>query len=144
MACNDNASNVCINSILSNCVDYKGKLGNNTTITKECVNQTDVNEDLYTITDSVIENQDTSQLGNLCITYPVTDGKILLKSVFETNEQEICDLKNRVQALEDADFGNLDITGFNLDFACLVDPCEDPITNLKQLLQIMINQICNV
>ena len=40
------------------------------------------------------------------------------------------------------DFGELDITGFNLDFDCLVDPCGDPITNLKTLLQLLINQAC--
>lgn len=144
MACNDNASNICIKTTLATCIDYKGKLGENTTITEDCVNQNEVNEDLYSITDTIIDEQDTSNLGNLCISYPVTDGKITLKSVVETNEQEICDLKSRVETLENMDFGNLDITGFNLDFTCLVDPCGDPITDLKQLLQIMINQICNV
>lgn len=143
MACNDNASNVCIDSTLSNCVDHKGALGANTTITDDCVTQSDVNTDLYAITDKIIEEQDTSGLGNLCITYPVTDGKITLKSVVETNEQEICNLNTRVTALEGVNFANLDITGFNLNFECLVDPCGDPITTLGQLLQIMITQTCN-
>lgn len=143
MACNDNVSNICIDPIKAPCVDYEGPLGANTTITDDCVNQHQVNEDLYTITDNIIENQDTSNLGNLCLTYPVTDGKILPKSVFETHEQEICDLKDRVTTLEGMNFGELDITGFNLDFACLVDPCGDPITDLKTLLQLLINQACN-
>ena len=144
MACNDKISNICIDPIKASCVDYEGPLGDNTTIKDECVTQHEVNEDLYSITDTIIESQSTSELGNLCLTYPITDGKILPKSVFETHEQEICDLKDRVTVLEEMNFGELDITGFNLDFACLVDPCGDPITNLQQLLQIMINQICNV
>lgn len=143
MACSDKISNICVNPIQSTCVDYKGPLGTNTTIKDECVTQHEVNEDLYSITDSITENQDTSDLGDLCLSYPVTGGKILPKSVFEAHEQEICELKDKVQALEDMDFGNLDITGFGLDYQCLVDPCGDPITNFKTLLQVLINQSCN-
>lgn len=143
MACNDKISNICVDPIKSTCVDYEGSLGENTTIKDECVTQHEVNEDLYTITDNIIENQDTSELGDLCLTYTITDGKILPKSVFEVHEQEICDLKDRVQQLEGMDFGALDITGFNLDYQCLVDPCGDPITDLKTLLQLLINKACN-
>jgi len=144
MACNDDISNICIEPILSTCVDYQGDLGENTTIKdKGCVNQHEVNEDLYLITDNIIEDSSTSELGDLCLTYPVTDGKITPKSVFEIHEQEICDLKDRVQTLEEQTLANIDISTLGLDFDCLVDSCGDPITNLQQLLQIMITKICN-
>ena len=104
MACNDDISNACADPIKATCVDYDGPLGENTKITDDCVNQNDVNQDLYAITDEIISDTDTSNLGALCITYPVTDGKILPKSVFEQNEIEICDLKTRVQELENKNY----------------------------------------
>lgn len=143
MSCNNKISNLCIDSIKSGCVDNEAELGQNTKITETCVTQTNVNKDLYDITDEIITNSDTSDLGNLCITYPLTDGIITLKTVNSVNEQEICNLKDKVTELENKDFSSLDITGFGLDFNCLVDPCGDPITTLGQLLQILINQTCN-
>jgi hypothetical protein len=140
MACSDDISNICVDPIKATCVDYEGALGANTKITEDCVNQNDVNEDLYAITDEIIENIDASNLGNLCITYPV--GTITPKSALEQHEIEICDLQTRVTALENQNFADLDITGFGLNFSCLVDPCGAPITTLGQLLQIMINKDC--
>lgn len=142
MSCNDTLSNTCPDPILSTCVDHEGPLGENTKIISDCVNQSDVNTDLYTITDEIISKSDTSDLGSLCITYPLTGSVILQKSVFIQNEIEICSLKNRVTAIEDRDYGDLDITGFDLDFGCLVDPCGDPITTQKQLLQLLISKAC--
>ena len=142
MACNDDISNTCSDPIKATCVDYDGQLGANTNITDDCVNQNDVNKDLYDITDKVISDSDTSNLGELCITYTLTEGSILPKSVFEQHEVEICDVKTRVTDLENTDYANLDITGFGLDFECLVDPCGDPITTLSQLLQLLISKSC--
>jgi len=144
MACNDKESNICIKPILATCVDYRGSLGENTNIEDNCVNQHDVNIDLYSLFDSLIENQSTSELGQLCLNYPVTEGKIFPKSVFKVHEEEICTLKDKVYDLENRNFGELDITGFNLDFSCLVDACGDPITDLKTLLQLLINKTCNI
>jgi len=141
MGCND-ISNTCGEFIFSTCVQYEGPLGENTKIEEDCVNQHNVNEDLYAITDEIIDGLDTSALGELCLTYPVTEGKIFPKSVFEVHEVEICDLKDRVTVLEGFDYSTLNITGFNLDFKCLVDPCGDPIETLGQLLQIMIDKDC--
>ena len=143
MACNDDISNICIESTLDSCVDVTATLGENTKIVEGCVSQKDVNNDLYIITDEIITNSNTSQLGNLCISYPITSGKITLKSVFETHETEICNIKDRLNNLENQNIANLDITGFGLDFNCLSDPCGDPITTFGQLLQILINKTCD-
>lgn len=143
MSCNK-ISNLCADPTLSVCVDHEAPLGVNTKIITDCVNQSDVNTDLYAITDEVIENSGTSNLGNLCVVYPLTEGVITLKSVNEQNEIEICNLKTKVTNLETFDYSNLDITGFTLDFKCLADPCGDPITKLGQLLQIIIDKSCTI
>ena len=135
-------SNTCAETRLSTCIDHEAPLGENTKITSDCVNQSDINTDLYALTDEIINNSNTSSLGNLCINYPLTEGVILTKSVFVQNEIEICDLKNRVTILENFNYSTLDITSFGLDFKCLVDPCGTPITTLGQLIQIMINKDC--
>lgn len=144
MSCKDKISNICVDPTLATCVDYEGPLGANTKIVDDCVNQHDVNEDLYIITDEIIDGLDTSTLGELCLTYPLTDGKVTPKSVFETHEIKICELDSRVDTLENFDYSTLNITGFDLDFKCLVDACGDPITTLGQLLQIMIDKDCEV
>lgn len=142
MACRDNQSNLCIDSFPSTCLDHVGDLGENTTITSSCVSQYDVNKDLYTITDNIITSLDLTDINNLCLTYPQIDGKVQPKTAIIKNAEEICSLIDRVQELENKDFANLDITGFNLNYQCLVDPCGDPISSLGQLLQIMINSLC--
>lgn len=144
MGCNNKMSNVCVDSTSSKCIDYKGKLGNSSSITDECVSQFEVNEDLYDIVNTVEDSQNTSELGSLCLTYPVTEGKVLPKSVYNIHEQEICTLKNKVEILENKTLEEIDISQLGLNFQCLVDPCGDPITNLKTLLQLLINKSCNV
>lgn len=141
MACNEITSNICIDSTKAKCVDYEGPLANSSSIEEGCVNQHQVNEDVYTIIDN-IEDSIVTPVGDYCLTYPLTEGKILPKSVMSVHRTEICDLKTRVQALEDIDYGDLDITGFDLNFQCLSDPCGDPITKLGVLLQLLINKAC--
>lgn len=132
-----------MDSIKSNCVDNEAELGRNSKITNECVTQTDVNKDLYDITDEIIENSDSSDLGELCIQYERVNGTIAQKQINSANEIEICNLKTRVLELENKDFSELDITNFSLDFKNLTDPCGDPIINLKTLLQILIDRSTN-
>ncbi len=136
-------TNTCGDTMFTTCIDHEGKLGNNTKITQPCVTQSDVNDDVYKLLDNIIEDTDTTTLGESCINYDIVDGKVKLKSVFEAHEQELCRHKNRIIELEQKDYGELDITSLNLDFKCLVDPCGEPITKLKTLLQIIINETCS-
>lgn len=144
MGCSEKMSNICLDPIKAPCVDYEGPLGENTTIKESCVNQHQVNEDLYAIADIIIKDQSTEQLGELCLTYPLEDGKVKLKSVLKIFEEEVCSLTSKVKSLEEKNYSELDITGFNLNFQCLIDPCGEPITNLKTLLQLLINKSCNI
>ncbi len=70
MSCNGDISNMCADPILTTCVDHEGALGANTKITDDCVNQSDVNTDLYAITDETIAGLDVSGLLVLVLLYP--------------------------------------------------------------------------
>lgn len=131
-------SNLCVNPILSVCVDYEGTLGTNTKITDSCVNQYDVNEDLYAIVDETIEAIDVSGITSTCITIPenATIGQIVA-----LYEEKICELNTSIEELQNIDYSQLDITEWGLTIpACIADSCSNPPTVLGDLLQVMMDQ----
>lgn len=141
MGC-DKISNTCIESINARCVDYTGSTGANSTIVGGCVTQHEVTEELYSLTDKLILDTDVSGLSGSCLNYPLTENEITLKEVVSTQDQEICALKDKTKELTDELAAFKDIS--KLEFECLVDPCGDPITDIKTLLQLLINKSCNI
>ena len=78
------------------------------------------------------------KLGKECIDYSEFQETNILKvnEALLTIEKEICNLKKNIDD---------DNSSLELDFKCLVDPCNNNnITSLNQLLQIMIDKICNL
>lgn len=142
--CSDKVSRTCGKKHSAKCVDYEGDLHANTELeTCDCHNLEDVIEDLNTAVDSLFDAIDMSDLGNDCLTYELTDGKVLIKTVIKKLEEEICKLKEATSI--DADCNPIydeDISCVGLNMDCLSDACNNPITNLKDLLQAMITQIC--
>ena len=141
MACGSKTRETCGDVMYATCVDYEGMLGANTKITDECVTIEETTEDLYAITDEIISNYDTSGLGQLCMTYTLTDGSILPKTVFETHEQKICELDSALQALNNLE--GVNISGWAVDFDCLQDACNNPIQTLGQWVQAATSAICD-
>lgn len=141
MGCGSDISNTCADSTLTTCVDYEGLLGANTKIIKDCVNQSDVNEDLYIITDEIIDGLDISLLESTCITIP-KDATIA--DIIILYEEKICEIEGKVTEIEDTNYSTLDVTGWGLTIpACIADPCASPPTTLGPLLQaIMDNRNC--
>lgn len=140
MACDDKVKLTCGEVFPATCVDFEGDLGANTKITDDCVTIEETTEDLYEITDEIISDLDTSELGTLCITYPLEDGLIKPKNVFKQLEEEICNLQTQLGTATDLE--NLDITGWSIDLECLSDACNDPITTLGGLLQALVTKVC--
>ncbi len=140
MSCQDKLTNLTLHTTNSKEVDYEGNLGTNTKITEPCVNQEEVNEDLYSLVDETIEKLDTSSLGNSSITFPLTEGEIKFEDVIKQYETEISTLKAKVTNLENKDYCNIDITGCGIDFGTLLDPCSGPITTLGQLLNTLVSK----
>lgn len=141
MSCNDNISNLCADPIFATCVDYEGSLGINTKITSDCVNQNDVNQDLYTLVDELISDSDTSSLGSRCITYPLIDGEIKLSTALNSIEEKVCELDTSLTNLNDLE--NIDVSSWTVDFGCLENECFAPITTLGGFAQAVSTAICD-
>lgn len=132
------SSNICTDGYKnSKCVTYNGLLNQFSEI-EGCVSQHKVNEDLYKQTESLVLNTDVSAIEDGCITYELKTAK----DVIIKQSQKITELCTRIEELELKNFNTLDISDFGLDFKCLVDPCGDPINQLGQLLQIIIDKSC--
>lgn len=137
MGCN-NISNLCADPILATCVDYEGPLGENTKITEDCVNQNDVNEDLYAITDETITAIDVSAIVADCITIPEGASIADIVGLLTT---KVCEQDVQIAALENINYADIDITGFGLVIpACIADSCANPPTTLAEWMQVMMDQ----
>ena len=117
-------------------------------VLEDCITIEETTEDIYNILDFIIDDIDTSELGKKCLDYKKSKNKyrpdkeiILVKDVLLKLEDVICELK-------DKDSNNCDTIDKcfvdKLDFKCLIDPCNDNINSLSQLLQILINEICDL
>lgn len=144
--CNDKISLTCGKKINAKCVDYEGTLHNDTQLTNcGCYNLEDVVEDINNTINNITDALDTSGLGDSCITYTEVGGEITIKEALLRLEEKICEIADFVSLATPAACPPIftqDITCLGLDFECLVDPCGDPITNLKDLLQALITKSC--
>lgn len=141
MGCGDNRKFNCGEKVQSVCVHYKGYLPEYSELDKECVVIEETTEELYKNQEEILDSIDTSELGKDCIDFDEYmtevkgESKLQVKGVLEAYEKEICDLK---KALDDED------DTLSLDFKCLTTPCGDQITSLKDLLQVLIDEICTL
>jgi hypothetical protein len=143
-SCSDKVSRTCGKKHPAKCIDYEGDLHSNTQLEEcDCHNLEDVIEDLNNTVDYIFDAIDMSELGNDCLTYDLTDGKLLIKTVIKKLEEEICKLKEATAIEADCNpIYTEDFTCLGLDLDCLSDACNNPITNLGDLLQAMVTQIC--
>ena len=146
MKCNNNKlKHNCGIKTPSRCVFYDLDLPefSKLNILNDCITIEETTEDLYNLTDLILSSIDTKDLGKQCLTYKVSQNKykpseniIFIKDVLLKFEEEICSLKNNNKT-------EVDIIK-NLDFKCLQGPCDNNIDSLETLLQVLINEICNL
>ncbi len=136
--CGDRSSN-------ARCVFYDldtpsfSKLSNN-----DCVTVEETTTDLYNLVswlrESVnIENLDIRDLDlqSVLDSYEPTKQRYLVKDVLEGIISQVDDIKKLTES-------NDTNSGLELDFKCLVNSRCTPITSLKDLLQTLIDEICNL
>jgi len=128
------------------CVVYEGYIptlsaldsGDVNTIEEVATEQYELIETLYTKVDL------TNLVGN-GITYPLdVNNKIQIPAALEKHAVEILSNTQAISNLLTGFDGDMNISGWGLDFKCLVDACGDPIITLKQLIQIIIDDACPV
>ena len=145
MKCNNNKlKNTCGIKTPSRCVFYDLDLPefSKLSILNDCITIEETTDDLYNLTDLILSSIDTKDLGKQCLNYKVSQNKykpseniIFIKDILLKFEEEICSLKNN---------NTSDDKPLELDFKCLTDSCNNQITSLKDLLQVLINEVCNL
>ena len=110
----------------------------------ECVTVEETTSDLYNLVawlrESInIENLDIRDLDlqSVLDSYEPTKQRYLVKDVLEGIISQVDDIKKLAES-------NDTNSGLELDFKCLVSSCGAPITSLKDLLQALIDEVCNL
>lgn len=110
----------------------------------ECVTVEETTSDLYNLVswlrESInIENLDIRDLDlqSVLDSYEPTKQRYLVKDVLEGIISQVDDIKKLAES-------NDTNSGLELDFKCLVRSCGAPITSLKDLLQALIDEVCNL
>lgn len=141
--CKDKITSTCGKKVNAKCVDYEGTFHDESELTTcDYPSVEDVIEDINVTLNEITAALDTSGLGDSCITYTEVDGKITIKEALLRLEEKVCALSSAIDTSGCPPVFSQDITCVGLDYGCLVDPCGNPITNLKDLLQALINISC--
>lgn len=136
--CHNKISHTCGERTYLICSEYEGTVNTDSSLIEEsCFNGQEVVQDIY----NQLENLDLSALGELCLSYTTVEGKNIVKNVLLKFEEEICELKNRVEELETLDICNQNITECNLDFGLLTNQCETQPTTLAETLQLILDNL---
>lgn len=136
----------CLKKTNARCVTYEGKHSECSEL--DCCDRPSVHDTLEDMSDqfsAICSAIDTAGLGDLCLEYDGTgeEGEVLVKDVLLKLEQTVCDLKENIQEEGECNpIFNQDITCAGLDLSCLVDECGEQPSTFKEVLQIMINEIC--
>lgn len=143
MCCNNNRPEHTCGDRSSNarCVFYDlqtpeySKLSDN-----DCVTLKDTTEDLYNLVDWTKESVDLKDADLKGLDVEEVDdtyfkgSRILLKDVVLALISQVSELKNE-ETSDDS---------LELDFKCLTSPCGGAISNLRELLQALINEVCEL
>lgn len=140
MGCGDSGKFNCGTRTEAKCTYYKGYLPKYSKLDKNCVVIEETTAELYKNQEAILKSIDTSKLTKSCIDYDVDDsndseeGKILIVEVLQKLQDEICEMKE----------GSEEDNSLNLDFKCLETQCGNEITSLKDLLQVLIDEVCKL
>lgn len=135
--CNDKnlLSNTCTVRANARCIDYDGDVSNSSSLKDEtCISIHDTTEDLYGLVEN-IENQlvPSTLVSNSCLVYPRNPTH---SDILTTLDSAICNIQNNQTT------NALDYDVKDLDMKCLTTPCGDKIANVRELLQALIDKVC--
>ena len=137
--CGDTNKNNCWEKTASACVIYQKYLPEYSNLDQDCATIEETTEELYKNQESIKDSIDLTNLGTDCINFNEfkegTDLKV--NEAFAAIEDKICEIVDQIS--EDSEESEL-----NLDFKCLTSPCNEQINSLKDLLQVLIDEICTL
>jgi hypothetical protein len=110
---------------------------------EDCVVIEETTEDTYNLITWIKESIDLEDFDPDCLdiekkedSYNTDKTRYLVKDVLTALTERVCDLETEVDEAND--------DTLELDFKCLVAPCGEQIGSLKDLLQTLINEICQL
>lgn len=140
MSCHK-VKNTCEKPHPAECVSYETDLPESSSLFgDDCLSIEDTTTDLYSRTETLIDEIDLSELGLDCLTYVQEGGKTIVKNVLIKYEEEICTLRQEVEDLKSRVICDIPLTDCNLSYGTLIDSCGAQPSTLKDLLQVLINQ----
>lgn len=129
--CGSKIKHTCAEKNYATCIYYELEVpAFSSLVEQDCTTIEETTEDQYEILGGIKSEIDLSALGQDCITYGVTPKTV--KSVLLQYEQEICDLKDRVNTLETTAICDMDITNCGLTLPD--NPCGGTFSTLGELL----------
>jgi hypothetical protein len=133
--CGNKIKHTCSEKTYATCTYYEGKVPSySSLVNNSCITLEETTDDTYGILSGIKAEIDLSTLGNRCFTYNPKD----VKTVLLKFEREICDLKSRVDYLENLSICDKDITEC-VDLTGIQNQCNFPITTLGDLLTYLLN-----
>lgn len=145
MAYTPEIKNTCGPTQFATCTLFEGIVPAISGLQNNAVNTVEeVLSDNYALISSLYNTLDLTGLEANGLDYPLDiNSKVTPKAAIVKHGDEIVELKSNLANLLTGFDGNLDISGWDIDFSCLEgDHCGLPITTLKQLLQAMVVYSC--
>jgi hypothetical protein len=131
--CGNKIKHTCSEKNYATCVYYELEVPSfSSLINEDCITLEETTEDQYNLIGGIKSEIDLSALGQDCINYGVNPKTV--KSVLLKQEQEICNLKDRVNTLETTAICDINITDCGLDLSGINNNCSSPVTTLADLL----------
>lgn len=142
--CGNKIKHTCAEKNYATCIYYEGNVpvfsGLSSLVEAGgCITVEETTEDQYDILEDIKSEIDLSALGQDCITYGVTPKTV--KNVLLRYEQEICDLKDRVNTLETTAICDINITNCGIDLSGINNNCSSQVTTLGELLTYLVDNI---
>lgn len=121
------------------CTQYESSVNSDSSLDDStCLSIEETTQDIY----DQLEGMSTEGLGELCLTYTLSEGKLLVKNVLKKFEEKICELEEQIENLQNTALCDMPI-GTCVDVSCLSDACNNPITTFGQLMQALVDNACN-
>lgn len=144
MNCNSKIKFSCGTRTPSTCVFYDIEIPEFSNLkTEQCVTIEETTEDLYKLIASLRESTDMTLFEKKCLDIDkkqdsyTEENVFLIKDVIQALQDKVCNPE------ESSDHDNIEFILQNLDYNCLVLPCDTKPKNLFQFFQLLIDKICN-
>jgi len=129
--CGNKVKHTCSEKNYATCVYYEIEVPDfSSLVNQDCITVEETTEDQYNILEGIKAELDLSTLGQDCINYGINLKTV--KSVLLKYEQEICDLKQKVQVLETTAICDMNITDCGLTLPD--NPCGGTFSTLGEIL----------